>query len=157
MRWLSDVEDFFFTCSCPTDQRVRGALNLLRLEAKDWWRLTTGSYSDAQRAAVTWDQFRDMFSTRYVPRVEQERLAQEFLELRQDSESVMEITRMFTEKAMFFPKFALEQAQMTRYLSMLKIDIRQFVSTQRCSTLLELQEATRWHELEIELQLRHQR
>ena len=35
--------------------------------------MTTGSYSDAQRAAVSWDQFREMFSTRYVPQVERER------------------------------------------------------------------------------------
>ena len=40
---------------------------------------------------------------------------------------------------------------------MLKRDIRQFVSTQRCETLLELQEAARWRELEIDLQLREQR
>ena len=67
MRWLSDVEGCFFTCSCPADQKVRCALNLLRLGAKDWWRLTTGSYTDDQRAAVTWEQFQDMFCTRYVP------------------------------------------------------------------------------------------
>ena len=46
---------------------------------------------------------------------------------------------------------------MYRYLSMLKRDIRQFVSTQRCETLLELQEAARRRDLEIELQLREQR
>ena len=66
-------------------------------------------------------------------------------------ESVTEITRMFTERAKFCPEFASEQAQMTRYLSMLKTDIYQFVSTQRCDTLLELQEAARRRELEIEL------
>ena len=49
-----------------------------------------------------------MFRTRYVPRVERERLAQEFLTLRQDRESMMEITRMFTEMAMFSPEFASE-------------------------------------------------
>jgi len=38
--------------------------------------------------------------------MERERLAQEFLTLIQDGESVMEITRMFTERAMFFPEFA---------------------------------------------------
>ena len=70
-----------------------------------------------------------MFSARYIPRVERERLAQEFLELRHDRETVTEITHMFTERAMFCPEFASEQAQMTRYLSMLKTDIRQFVST----------------------------
>ena len=40
---------------------------------------------------------------------------------------------------------------------MLKRDIRQFVSAQRCETLLELQEAARRRELEIELQLRELR
>ena len=61
---------------------------------------------------------------------------------------------MFTERAMFFLKFSLEQSQMTCYLSMLKTDTRQFVSTQWCDTLLELQEAARRRELKIELQLR---
>ena len=120
MRWLSDVEGCFFTCSCPADHRVRCALNLLRLGVKDWWRLTTGSYFDAQRAAVSGDQFREMFSTRYVPRDERERLAREFLELKQDLESVTESTGMFIERAMFCPEFASEQAQMSRYPSMLK-------------------------------------
>ena len=65
----------------------------------------------------------DMFRARYIPWVERERLAQEFLSLRQDGESVTKITRMFTERAMFCPEFASEQSQMTRYLSMLKTDI----------------------------------
>ena len=72
----------------------------------------------------------EMFRTRYIPRVEQDRLAQEFLDFRQRLDSITEITCMFTERAMFCPEFASEQAQMTRYLSMLKTDIRQFVSTQ---------------------------
>ena len=69
----------------------------------------------------------------------------------------MEITRMFTERAMFLPEFASEQSQMNRYLSMLKTDIRHFVATHRCETLLDLQEAARRHELVIELQLKEQR
>ena len=53
MRWLSDMEGCFFTCSCLADQKVRCALNLLRLGAKEWWRLTTGLYTDDQRAIIT--------------------------------------------------------------------------------------------------------
>ena len=120
MRWLSDMEGCFSTSLCPADQRVGCALNLLRLGAKDWWRLTTRSFSDAQRVAVSWDQFRGMFSTRYVPRDEKEKLARKFLELNQDLESVTESTGMFIERAMFCPEFASEQAQMPRYPSMLK-------------------------------------
>ena len=92
-----------------------------------------------------------MFHVRYIPHVKSERLSQEFLDLRQGTKLVTEITRMFIERAMFFPEFASEQAQMTCYLSMLKTDIRQFVATQRCDTLLELQESAKRRELEIEL------
>ena len=46
---------------------------------------------------------------------------------------------------------------MTRYLSMLKTDILQFVATQCYDTLIKLQEAARQRELEIELQLWEQR
>ena len=85
MRWMSDVEGCFFTCSCPADQ---------------------------------------------------------------------DVTKMFTKRYMFCLEFVSEKSQMTRYLSMLKTDVRQFVATQRCDTLLDLQEATRRRELELELQLK---
>ena len=67
---------------------------------------------------MTWEQFFEMFHSRYVPLVERERLAQEYLDLRQGTESVMEITKMFMERAIFCPEFsASEQAHMTQYLS----------------------------------------
>ena len=129
MRWISDVEGYFFTCSYLTDQKVRCALNLLRSGANYWWILATGFYTDDQRADITWEQFRDMFHARYIPCVEREWLSQKFLSLRQEGESMTEITHMFTERVMFCSEFASKQAQMTRYLIMLKTDVHQFVST----------------------------
>ena len=64
---------------------------------------------------------------------------------------------MFIERVMFCLEFGSEQAQVTCYLRMLKKDISQFVSTQRYDTLLEMQEAARRREIEIELQTREQR
>lgn len=65
---------------------------------------------------------------------------------------------MFTERALFRPEFAASDlAKMTQYLSMLKTDIRQFVSTLRYGTLMELQEATRSREIELHLQTRERR
>lgn len=62
------------------------------------------------------------------------------------------------ERAMLCPGFtASEQAQKTSYLSMLKMDIRQLVSTQLYGSFLKLQVATRWQEIETELQTREQR
>ena len=63
-----------------------------------------------------------MFCSRYVPLVKREMLAHEYLDLRRGT---TEITKMFTERDMFCPKFAaFEQAHMTRYLSMIKTNIR---------------------------------
>ena len=99
----------------------------------------TGSYTPEQRVVVPWEQFSEMFRMRYVPLVEKGRLAQEYLDLRKGSESVTEITKMFTKRDLFCPEFAAsEQAQMTWYLRMLKTNIRQFVSTQHYGTLVEI-------------------
>ena len=58
---------------------------------------------------------------------------------------------MFAKRTMFIPEFASKKDHMTHYLSMLKTDIRQFVSTRGYDSLLEKQEAARRHEIEIEL------
>ena len=96
-----------------------------------------------------------MFYSRYASLVEHERLALEYLDLRQETESVTEITKIFTKRAMFCLDFAAsEQAQMTRYLSMLKMDIRQFISTKHYGSLLELEETARRREIKMKLQSR---
>ena len=74
---------------------------------------------------MTWEQFSEMFHMRNLPLAERKRLAQKYLDLRQGTEMVTEITKMFTKRALFCPEFSSsKQAQMTRYLSMLKMDIR---------------------------------
>lgn len=53
----------------------------------------------------------------------------------------------------FFPEYASsEKVEMFRYLSMLKIDIREFVSNNRYKTLSKIQEHARRRELELETQ-----
>lgn len=83
MRWISDVEGCFYTCLCPEHMRVWFALYQLRLGAKDWWKFVTADFTSAELAAVTWERFTTMFKDEYVPPVERERLAQEFLSLKQ--------------------------------------------------------------------------
>ena len=53
---------------------------------------------------MTWEQFSMMFCMRYLPLVERERLAQEYLDMREGIESVTEITKMFTKRALFCAK-----------------------------------------------------
>lgn len=64
-----------------------------------------GSYTIEQRTAVTWEQFSEKFHTGYVPMLERKILAQEYLDLRETMVTVMEITKMFTYRALFCPMF----------------------------------------------------
>lgn len=43
-RWISDVEGSFCMWSCPEDQKVKFALNLLRSGAKDSWEFVSQSF-----------------------------------------------------------------------------------------------------------------
>ena len=61
---------------------------------------------------MSWEQFSEMFYSRYVPLVECERLAYGYLDLRQGTETVTKITEMFTERAIFCHEFVTsEQVQ----------------------------------------------
>ena len=74
---------------------------------------------------MTWEHFLEMLHAIYVSLVKKERLAHEYLDLIQMTESATKITNMFTERALFSPEFAtLEETVMTRYLGMLKTYIR---------------------------------
>ena len=91
----------FYTCSCPDHLRVQFALNQLRVEAKDLWKFVTTSFTPTDHVVVTWERFTQLFRDKYVSPVERERLAQDFLSLKQKIESVTEITRIFHERVLF--------------------------------------------------------
>ena len=75
------------------------------------------SFTLAEILEVTWERFTTMFKDEYVPPVERESLAQKFLSLKQGTESMTVITRMFHERALFCPEHvSSEQARMSRYL-----------------------------------------
>ena len=70
MRWISDIEGCFYTCSCPEHLRVRFALNQLCLGAQDWWKFLMAHFTLAEHTSVTWERFTAMFIYEYVPPVE---------------------------------------------------------------------------------------
>ncbi|KAI3682050.1 hypothetical protein L2E82_50198 [Cichorium intybus] len=158
MRWISAVEGAFCTCSCLENSKVTFAVNLLREGAEDWWEIRTKDLTPAHLDAIMWPQFKEQFKLEYVPQVEMERLAQEYLNLTQTIETVTEITKTFYERALFCPEFAAtERMMMTRYLVMLRTDIQEFVSASRHQTLTDMIAAARARELELETQQRQKR
>ena len=63
-----------------------------------------------------------------------------------------EITRMFQERALFCPEHvSTKQARVSRYLSILRRDIQEFVANLSYRTLAELQTNARKREIELEI------
>ncbi|KAJ9561695.1 hypothetical protein OSB04_006855 [Centaurea solstitialis] len=153
MRWLKDVEGVFRTSGCPDEKRVLYAMNLLRGAAKHWWETATATMTEAELTTMTWAQFTTRFQTEYVPRVEMQRLANEFMNLQQTTESVNEITKKFTDLSIFCPRLAADDEwMMTRYIQMLRPEIREFMNNPLYTSMRMLVEAARRRELEIQSQ-----
>lgn len=89
----------------------------------------------------------------YVPLVEKERQAHEFFSVKQITEMVMEITKKFMERALFCPECESSKiVMMSRYLSILKTDIREFVANNRYKILAVMQGHARKREIELDTQ-----
>ncbi|KAJ9547070.1 hypothetical protein OSB04_019613 [Centaurea solstitialis] len=150
-RWYSAVEGAFRTSGCPAGSKVLFAVNLLRNAAKDWWDLILRRFSEAQITALTWEEFKVMFDEEFAPSIERERIAAEFLNLTQTTETVNEITAKFLEKLLFVPGYANDESlKMARYLGVLKTEIKGAVTTKRCKTFSDMVETARAQEIHLE-------
>ena len=148
MRWLSEVEGAFETSRCPEDRKVIMAKTLLKGAARDWWSVRIAGMDPAEVSAITWEQFVEWFTAEFIPRVEVERISSDFQNLRQTTESLQEMNTKFIELARFCPMYAAnEEMKISRYLGMLKEDIREIVSANHYTTLAEVMEAARRREL----------
>ncbi|KAJ9560729.1 hypothetical protein OSB04_005889 [Centaurea solstitialis] len=86
-----------------------------------------------------------------ISQVEIERLTSEFLQMKQTTESVNEITDMFLARSVFCPDYVKnERTKKYRYLEILKPEMREFVATSQCKTFQETYEMARTRELELE-------
>ncbi|KAJ9556812.1 hypothetical protein OSB04_011426 [Centaurea solstitialis] len=141
----------FRTSGCPAGSKVLYAVNLLRNAGKDWWDLVLRRLTEAHITALTWEEFKVVFDEEFAPSIERERLASEFLNMTQTTESVNEITAKFLEKLLFVPGYANDKSlKMARYVGILKTDIKGAVSTKRCKTFNEMVETARAQELHLE-------
>ncbi|KAJ9546782.1 hypothetical protein OSB04_019325 [Centaurea solstitialis] len=152
-RWVSEVEGAFLTSFSPAEVKVRFAANLLRKAAKDWWNVMSSSRTPEQVAAMTWEEFKGLFKAEFEPQVEIERLTNEFLYMKQTTESVSEITEKFLERSRFCPNYVADETmKMYRYGQMLKAEIREFVLMANCTNFQQMFEKARSREIELERQ-----
>ena len=121
--------------------------------ARDWWGEITSQVGAAGVADMSWAEFVRRFDQEFAPPIEVQRMVREFHDLQRTTETVAEITAKFQERALLIPQYAAdEDLRRTLYYSMLREEIREFVSFTECKTLNEMVEKA--HEKELELDSR---
>ena len=121
--WFMQIEKVLEAMEITSDTtRIRLAAFQLEGEAQVWWNWAKTS---RDLEAMTWEEFQELFMGKYFSATVRHAKAQEFLELRQETMTVMEYMAKFTELARFGDDYvATDMAKVRRFENGLKLSIR---------------------------------
>ena len=121
--WFMQVEKVLEAMEITSDTtRIRLAAFQLEGEAQVWWKWTKTS---RDLEVMTWAEFQELFMGKYFPDTTRHAKAQEFLELKQGTITVIDYVARFTELARFADDYvATAMAKVRRFENELKLSIR---------------------------------
>ena len=121
--WFMQIENILEAMEITSDTtRIRLAAFQLEGEAQVWWRWARAS---RDLEAMTWVEFQELFMGKYFPETARHAKAQEFLELKQGTMTVMDYVARFMELARFADDYvATGMAKVRRFENGLKLSIR---------------------------------
>ena len=121
--WFRQIERILRALKIASDTtRITLALFQLESESQIWWELVTIS---RDLETMTWDDFRRLFMGKYFSASARHAKAREFLELRQETMTVLEYVARFIELARFGDDYvATDATKVRRFEDGLKLSIR---------------------------------
>ena len=121
--WFMQVGKVLEAMEITSDTtRIRLVAFQLEGEAQVWWNWEKTS---RDREAMTWAEFQELFMGKYFSDTARHTKAQEFLELKQGTMTVIEYVARFTELARFVDDYvATDLAKVRRFENGLKLSIR---------------------------------
>ena len=121
--WFMQVVKVLEAMGISSDTtRIRLVAFQLEGEAQVWWNWVKTS---RDLEPMTWAEFHDIFMGKYFPDIARHAKAQEFLELKQGTMTVMKYVARFTELACFTDDYvATDIAKVKRLENGLKLSIR---------------------------------
>ena len=119
--WFMQIEKVLEAIKITSDAtRIRLAVFQLEGRAQVWWKWARTS---RDLEAMTWAEFHDLFMGKYFPDTARHVKAQEFLELKQGTMTVMDYVARFTELARFADDY-VGHGKVKRFENGLKLSIR---------------------------------
>ena len=121
--WFRHIENVLEAMDITSDAaKIRRSAFQLEGESQVWWDWVKTS---RDLEAMTWAEFHGLFMSKYFPATARHAKAQEFLELRQGTMTVMEYMARFIELARFGDYYvATNMAKVRRFENGLKLSIR---------------------------------
>ena len=120
--WFMQIENILEAIEITSNTaRIRLAAFQLEGKAQIWWRWAR-AFRDLE--AMTWAEFQELFMGKYFPETTRHAKAQEFLELKQGTMTVMDYVARFMELARFADDYvATDMAKVRRFENGLKLSI----------------------------------
>ena len=121
--WFMRIEKVLKAMEITSDMtRIRLAAFQLKGEAYVWWKWAKTS---RDLEVMTWAEFQELFMGKYFLDTARHAKAQEFLELKQGTMTMMDYVARFTELARFADDYvATDMAKVRRFENGLKLSIR---------------------------------
>ncbi|KAA3474185.1 DNA/RNA polymerases superfamily protein [Gossypium australe] len=136
--WLEAVERIMDDLECTVEQKLRGAVSLLRDEAYQWW-LTVREGTDA--ALVNWEFFKASFQGKYVGTSYVDARRKEFLNLVQGNKTVAAYEAEFLRLSRYARTIvATDHERCVCFEDGLKDELRVLIAPQQVRTFATLVE-----------------
>ncbi|XP_027156976.1 uncharacterized protein LOC113758225 [Coffea eugenioides] len=123
-KWLKKMIDIFAALHYSEERQVTFAVFQLEGAARSWWNVIRMKW-DREQTPRTWVNFVRDFNAKYFPPLVQEKKEDEFIRLRQGTQSVAEYESQFTRLSKFAPELILtEQRRVRRFIQGLNVEIQ---------------------------------
>ncbi|MQM02045.1 hypothetical protein Taro_034802 [Colocasia esculenta] len=116
--WVKVMERIFRVMQCSEQEKVLLATFQLDHDARAWWEATSRRLPNIN---IEWDEFLELFNTKYFSARIREKKANEFVELKQRMMSVAEYEAQFERLAQYAPHLvSTEKMKAKRFLEGLR-------------------------------------
>nr|XP_027067805.1 uncharacterized protein LOC113693471 [Coffea arabica] len=133
-QWLEKMIDIFAALHYSEERQVTFAVFQLEGAARSWWNIIRTKW-EREQIPRTWVNFVREFNAKYFPPLVQEKKEDEFIRLRQDTQSVPKYESQFTRLSKFAPELILiEQRRARCFLQGLNVEIQKDLAVAQITT-----------------------
>ena len=139
-QWISTTEKIFSVLQCSEHDKVILAVYPLEDDADQWWNLIKNTRPRDEIESMEWDEFKNLFLSKYFPRILRKKMEKEFFELKQkDDESVGIYEANFTRLARYASGIIIQpESKVDRFFSGLKPSLRRALAIRDFSSYEEI-------------------